>query len=208
MCVGLLTRRGVWAVSNVTQPPSGGARHANWTVTQIDVTTAGNHAHLRRSISAFCFRPKIGRRSLRNGLRGTWGACPTCWQWMGGPSSTVVGYCAQGQSTDVVLGVRNTQIGLRNKPHNSTQTQIIIRTLMVKALCYKLEGRGLETRWGERIFSIRLILPAALGPGDYSASNINEYQNKKKKRKECFWGVKCGRRVRLTNLIAICEPIV
>jgi hypothetical protein len=29
------------------------------------------------------------------------------------------------------------------------------------------------------LFSIYLILPAALGPGIYSASNINEYQKQK-----------------------------
>jgi hypothetical protein len=29
------------------------------------------------------------------------------------------------------------------------------------------------------MFSIYLILPAALGPGDYSASNRNEYQKQK-----------------------------
>jgi hypothetical protein len=45
-------------------------------------------------------------------------------------------------------------------------------------------------RW---IFSIYLILPAALWPGIYSASNRNEHQ-------ESFWGVKGGRRVRLTTL--------
>jgi hypothetical protein len=42
-------------------------------------------------------------------------------------------------------------------------------------------------------FSIDLILPAALGPGVYSAPNRNEYQ-------ESSWGVKGGRRVRLTTL--------
>jgi hypothetical protein len=31
----------------------------------------------------------------------------------------------------------------------------------------------------EEIFSIYLILPAALGPGIYSASNRNEYQQQK-----------------------------
>jgi hypothetical protein len=35
---------------------------------------------------------------------------------------------------------------------------------------------GFETVWGEWMFSIYLILPAALGPGIYSASNRNEYQ--------------------------------
>jgi hypothetical protein len=47
-------------------------------------------------------------------------------------------------------------------------------SVAVKALCYKSQGRGFETRWRERIFSIRLILPAALGPGVYSASKKNE----------------------------------
>jgi hypothetical protein len=47
---------------------------------------------------------------------------------------------------------------------------------MVKALCYKPEGRGFETRGGEPICSIYLILPTTLGPGDYSASKRNEYQ--------------------------------
>jgi hypothetical protein len=42
-------------------------------------------------------------------------------------------------------------------------------SVVVKALCYKPEGRGFETLWDELIFSIYLILPAALGPGVYSA---------------------------------------
>jgi hypothetical protein len=52
-------------------------------------------------------------------------------------------------------------------------------SLVVKALCYKPEGRGFEIRWGKLIFSIYLIIPAALGPGVYSVSNINEYQKQK-----------------------------
>jgi hypothetical protein len=48
--------------------------------------------------------------------------------------------------------------------------------VMAEALCYKSEGRGFEARLGEFIFSIYLILPAALGYGVYSASNRNEYQ--------------------------------
>jgi hypothetical protein len=47
-----------------------------------------------------------------------------------------------------------------------------------KALCYQPEGRGFDTRWGEWIFSIYLILPVTLGPV-YSVSNINEYQKQK-----------------------------
>jgi hypothetical protein len=51
--------------------------------------------------------------------------------------------------------------------------------VVVKALCYKSEGRGFKTRWGEWILSFYLILPAALDPGVYPASNRNEYQKQK-----------------------------
>jgi hypothetical protein len=44
-------------------------------------------------------------------------------------------------------------------------------SVVVKALCYKPEGRGFETWWGEF-----LNLPASLGPGVYSVSNRDEYQ--------------------------------
>jgi hypothetical protein len=37
--------------------------------------------------------------------------------------------------------------------------------VLVKAPCYKQESRGFETQWDEWIFSIYVILPAALGPG-------------------------------------------
>jgi hypothetical protein len=50
---------------------------------------------------------------------------------------------------------------------------------VVKALCYKPEGRGFGTRWGEWFLSSYLILLVALGPGVYSASNRNEYQKHK-----------------------------
>jgi hypothetical protein len=51
----------------------------------------------------------------------------------------------------------------------------------VKALRYKPESHGFETRLGDFFFfSIYVILPAALGPGVYSASNRNEYQYQKK----------------------------
>jgi hypothetical protein len=44
--------------------------------------------------------------------------------------------------------------------------------VVVKALYYKPEGRGLETRRGKCFFSIYLIVPAAVDPGVlYSASN-------------------------------------
>jgi hypothetical protein len=50
---------------------------------------------------------------------------------------------------------------------------------VLEALRYKPEGRGFETLWGEWIFSVYLILPAALGPGVYSASNTTVCQKEK-----------------------------
>jgi hypothetical protein len=49
-------------------------------------------------------------------------------------------------------------------------------TVAVKALCCKLEGRGFDPI---RCLLIYLIIPAAVGPRVYSASNINEYQKHK-----------------------------
>jgi hypothetical protein len=46
--------------------------------------------------------------------------------------------------------------------------------VVVKALCYKPEGRGFDTRWGDF-----LNLPNPSGPGVYSTSNRNEYQKLK-----------------------------
>jgi hypothetical protein len=53
-------------------------------------------------------------------------------------------------------------------------------SVVAEALHYKPEGPGFKTGRGERISSIYLILPAALVPGIYSASNINKNQKKKK----------------------------
>jgi hypothetical protein len=47
---------------------------------------------------------------------------------------------------------------------------------VLKAVCYKPKGRVFETRLGELIVLIYLILPAALGRTVYSTSNGNEYQ--------------------------------
>jgi hypothetical protein len=64
--------------------------------------------------------------------------------------------------------------------------------VLVDALCYKLEGSGFGSRWGNWIlFSIYLILPAAVRSGVYSASQ--------KQKRKCFWGVELGRCVRLTT---------
>jgi hypothetical protein len=57
--------------------------------------------------------------------------------------------------------------------------KLFFGSVVVEALYCKPEGRGFETRRGEFIFSIYLILPAALGPGVHSVSNRNEYQKQK-----------------------------
>jgi hypothetical protein len=51
--------------------------------------------------------------------------------------------------------------------------------MVVKALCYKPEGRGFKTERGKLFVSNYLIIPAALGPEFYSASNRNEYKKEK-----------------------------
>jgi hypothetical protein len=64
--------------------------------------------------------------------------------------------------------------------HTSRKSLVVLPILLllvVKALCYKPEGRGFDP--DEVKFPIYLILPAALGPGGYSASNRNEYQKQK-----------------------------
>jgi hypothetical protein len=45
---------------------------------------------------------------------------------------------------------------------------------LAKALRYKPQGRGFDSRWGKRILSIYLILPH-YDPGVDSASKGNEY---------------------------------
>jgi hypothetical protein len=65
-----------------------------------------------------------------------------------------------------------------NPQEREILTKYYLLRIVVKALCYKPEGRGFDTRWGD-FFSIYLILPAALGPQVYSASNRNEYQKHK-----------------------------
>jgi hypothetical protein len=57
--------------------------------------------------------------------------------------------------------------------------KIVRGSIVVESLCYKQEGRRFEIRWGDWIFSIYLILPAALGHGIYSAFNGNENQKEK-----------------------------
>jgi hypothetical protein len=77
-------------------------------------------------------------------------------------------------------------------------------SVVVEAPYYKPEGCGVETRYGEFIlFSIYLILPAALGPGVYLVSNRNEYQ----KQKKMFLVSRARPAGKANNLTGICEPI-
>jgi hypothetical protein len=64
---------------------------------------------------------------------------------------------------------------------------------LVEALFYKLESRRFNSRRSHLMFSMYLIIPAALGPGVYSTSNRNKYH-------ESSWGVKRDWRIRLTIL--------
>jgi hypothetical protein len=64
-------------------------------------------------------------------------------------------------------------------------------SVVVKALCYKQEYRGFEARWGEWMFSIYLLLPAAPGSGVYSVCN----GNKNRKQKNNFYGEQSAARL-------------
>jgi hypothetical protein len=75
--------------------------------------------------------------------------------------------------------------------------------VVVKALCYRPEGRGFETQRGEWIFSIYLILPATLGPRVHSDSETST-----RSRKIALLGSKARSVHRADNLSVICEPIV
>jgi hypothetical protein len=53
-------------------------------------------------------------------------------------------------------------------------------SVVVKAVCYTAEALGGSRPDEVNFLSIYLILPAALDPGFYSASDRNEYQKQKK----------------------------
>jgi hypothetical protein len=72
---------------------------------------------------------------------------------------------------------------------------------LVEALCYKPEGRGFESRWSDRIFSVCLILSAALRPW-------GRLGLKQKVVPAIFLGGKGQPTHKADNLTVICEPIV
>jgi hypothetical protein len=63
---------------------------------------------------------------------------------------------------------------LKFNPITFSRLFAISGSVMAKPLSYKSGGRGSDPI--RRTFSVYLILPAAAGPGVYSASNKNEYQ--------------------------------
>jgi hypothetical protein len=71
---------------------------------------------------------------------------------------------------------------------------------VITALSYQPQGHAFQTWWGELIFPIYLILPAALDLGIYSASNRNENQI-------TFLGSKARPARKADNLATIYEPI-
>jgi hypothetical protein len=63
-------------------------------------------------------------------------------------------------------GLPHTCLVLLIVPYFEIRAGCFVRgSVVVKALCYKPQGRWFETRWGELISSIHLFLSAALGPG-------------------------------------------
>jgi hypothetical protein len=75
---------------------------------------------------------------------------------------------------------------------------------VVETLCYKPEGRGLETRLEEWFCSFCLILPAALSPE--FTQPLTEMGTRS--RKIIFLGSRAQPVHMADNLTAICEPIV
>jgi hypothetical protein len=57
--------------------------------------------------------------------------------------------------------------------------------LRCSILCYKPEGRGLDSRWGHWTFQLTYSFQPHYGPGVDSASNRNEYQ-------ESSWGYRAA----------------
>jgi hypothetical protein len=106
------------------------------------------------------------------GTRSRYVFLPSKWPMWSEPFKPVIFalFCSHVICTPKVVGVHFKLYAVYNRTRGS---------LVVMALCYRPEGRGLETRWGEWISLIHLILPAALDPGVYSVSNRNEYKKQK-----------------------------
>jgi hypothetical protein len=80
----------------------------------------------------------------------------------------------KGVYITVVFYVHN-RSGNKGEPNSSFGWHGYVKFVLIllnEALCYKLEGQTFES--GHWIFSTYLILPTALGPGNYSASNRND----------------------------------
>jgi hypothetical protein len=80
-------------------------------------------------------------------------------------------YYPGGCLTNTEVWIAGDEVGIRSKGRLNTGYKHYRYTSQHGVprkwgMCYKLEGRGIETRWGGWILLIYLILPAALGPGD------------------------------------------
>jgi hypothetical protein len=93
-------------------------------------------------------------------------------------------------TTEELLGRKSSGFGLESRENRCGDLlhwpPHFYNTYRHNSLSYKPEDSGFETQWGERILSIHLILPTALGPGVPSTSNRNGY--KKQTNKESVAG--------------------
>jgi hypothetical protein len=74
----------------------------------------------------------------------------------------------------MILSIANNNV---LPPASMSFAGIPILPKLVKALCYRAGSCWFKIRSSEWLLSIFLILTAAIGPGVYSATNRNEYQN-------------------------------
>jgi hypothetical protein len=99
---------------------------------------------------------------------------------------------------------RRRAAAVRSRRLTAWATERLNALLFIRLIWYYHGTRGSAVGWGTVLqagrsrtrdpmwwmnFSIYVVLPVALGPGVYSASN--------RSRKKCFWGVERGRCVRL-----------
>jgi hypothetical protein len=61
---------------------------------------------------------------------------------------------------------------------------VLHHDMKIAAQCYKPEGRGFHTRWGERFVSICLCLPAVLGPGKIGEGSEERREEGRVRKKE------------------------
>jgi hypothetical protein len=107
------------------------------------------------------------------------------WTWTGYtaiyPSRELFLFFSSYPSTVADTEAEASCVGSACSQNRGQLTVLTVADIYLEPLCYKPGARGFETRWGEffLFFSIYLVLPSALGPGIYSASNRNEDRKQK-----------------------------